>query len=342
MRLVWHADLMEEDWIRWLLNGCVTDETRDLEMANIVGDAIHVVSGNITPLKTLAPYFSECRASGRPLILFQVSDEWLAGPYGNYKFFDAVFRNYQSALAEGEGIHTIPLGYPNGMQGPQGQVRPATQRALTWFFAGQIKSSRAEMLRHLSSIKNHRIVDTASGQGGALGQTEYKQALEDTVFQPCPMGNVMVETWRLYEALEWGAIPIVERRRHSDYYRRLLGENPIPAVCQWGEAAELMNDLLNDPSNLGCLQTEILVWWKDKKEKVRRNVREALCSPSRQKELVSFSKKPRNQMRLFYEPLRIPELLQHQTRATLLRRATRPARRAFEQFRKTSVRSPVS
>jgi hypothetical protein len=76
------------------------------------------------------------------------------------------------------------------------------------------------------------------------------------------MGNVMGETWRLYEALEAGATPIIERHARLDYFRDLLGEDhPIPTFKKWSDAAQFMRRIATDPYSLDALQRAIDEWW---------------------------------------------------------------------------------
>jgi hypothetical protein len=43
-------------------------------------------------------------------------------------------------------------------------------------------------------------------------------------------------TFRVYEALEAGCIPIVEKRPGFDYFTSLLRSHSMPAVTNWDEA----------------------------------------------------------------------------------------------------------
>jgi len=79
------------------------------------------------------------------------------------------------------------------------------------------------------------------------------------------MGNVMAETWRLYEALEAGAIPIVERRARLDYFTGLFGPHPLPSFASWVNARRFMQHLLQSPDKMDALQDEIGAWWSNYK-----------------------------------------------------------------------------
>jgi hypothetical protein len=144
-------------------------------------------------------------------------------------------------------------------------------------------------------------------------------------FSPCPMGNATIDTSRVYESLEFGCIPLVELRLSLDYYKNLLGPNPLPAFHDWREARQFMERLIRDKSALLAKQTETMDWWKAYKDGLRTEVREAINGASRAQELQRFSGLVRNRFPLVHQPLRIIELLRHQSAGSLWRRLARPS-----------------
>jgi hypothetical protein len=91
---------------------------------------------------------------------------------------------------------------------------------------------------------------------------EYTNILLESIFAPSPMGNAHIECYRVYEALECGSIPIVEKRLTLDYYRRLLGDHPFPAVSSWGQAHTLLRGFLKNPAEMDRLQDRCMEWWR--------------------------------------------------------------------------------
>jgi hypothetical protein len=322
MKLVWHAThLLEADWIRDLLGDLVEEEITDLDLRCFDDDTIHVVSGNWSPLLTYEGYFSECRSRCRHIVLFHISDEWLSGGYHVYKYFDAVIRTYRTYLADCPGILTVPLGYPNRTRTGVA-VRPANARQYAWSFAGEVKASRSSMISALEGLQPAFLRDSRVS-GGKFSKAEFDDLLHDTVFSPCPMGNVVMETWRLYESLELGCIPLIERRYVIDYFEGLFGPNPIPSFRSWRQARSYAETAYGDKVRLQTVQAEINAWWLAHKAKVRAEVRK-LISTSHASDLRRFGTMARSRLSAIYEPLRLAELLRHQTRASLSARLTRP------------------
>lgn len=327
MKLIWHADnLLEVDWIRYIFGDLIEEECTDLSLTCFDDDSIHVVSSNWQPLPTYEHYFRECRTRCHHLVLFHASDEWFSGGYGLYRHFDAVIRNFMTDLAKCDGILTIPEGYANGTRTLR-SVRPITERQYAWSFTGQLKASRIEMASAFAGFGPKLLTSTTSiyeDAGKTLNKAEFDDILENTVFSPCPMGNVILETWRLYESLELGCIPLVENRPFLDYFTGLFGRHPIPAFQNWAAARHYAQGAYGDKPALLRKQSEIRDWWTAKKKNVQIQVRHAVNGSSQGPALQSYGALARNRYPTLHEPLRLAELLRHQTGSSLMRRIARP------------------
>ena len=325
MRLVWHADgLMEIDWLRHILGDLIRDEVIDLQFTCFDDDTIHVVSINTSPLPSLHRYFEECRSRCEHLVLLHLSDEYFSGGYSLYRYFDTVIRNNHTYLADAPGILTIPLGYANGSTSSD---RPADTRPYVWSFVGQTKASRLAMIAAMETVQPSYVLKTPGlhdTSGQRLSKAEYNAILAGSIFAPCPMGNALLECWRMYEALEAGCIPLVEKRATIDYYRSLFGAHPIPEFRTWGDASRFIQQSVRDKQGLLDLQSKIAAWWASYKIKVHEQLR-AVTSVSHATELQQYSNMFRNRYPFIHEPLRITELLRHQTGDSLRRRLMRPA-----------------
>jgi hypothetical protein len=327
VKLIWHADnLLEVDWLRDILGDLVAEEWTDLELTCFDDNCIHVVSSNWQPLPAYDDYFRACRARCRRLVLLHVSDEWLSGGYALYRHFDAVIRNFATGLARHQGISTIPEGYANGTRRAS-LLRPATDRQYAWSFVGEIKTSRIEMASALAELEPNFLSRTTSiyrDGGKKLSKPEFDDVLENTIFSPCPMGNVILETWRLYESLELGCIPIVETRASLDYFTGLFGPHPIPSFGSWEAARQYAQGLLVNKASLLQKQLEIHHWWTARKRAVRTQIRDAATGPSHHAALQRYGALARNRYPMLHEPLRLTELLRHQNGASLASRLKRP------------------
>ena len=113
-----------------------------------------------------------------------------------------------------------------------------------------------------------------------LTTKEHWQALEDTAFALCPRGN-NVETFRFYEAMETGAIPILVRseNREDDFLQHgFFKKYPGPVLGSWDELPGYIFSMY-DPrrvKELDTLQKAMGVWYERFKETVRGDLSRSL------------------------------------------------------------------
>lgn len=274
---VWQAfDFRELDWICELFGS---------QISNHVYDGKHeVVQDNCILFDKFIhtrdrAYYAKFAERSR-VFLFHLSDEQFHGGYEVYRFFNGVFRNYWSSVFTDSTL-ILPLGYSNGLSRPA-TITPASSRRYTWSFAGETgRASRPEMVSALAGIGPNLCHATDRG-APPLSPDEYRTLMLESVFAPSPMGRINLECFRLYEALELGCIPIVEKRMTLDYFQNLLGSNPLLTVGNWSEARDRVETLLGDRTRLDALQQEIMSWWQAKKQTLRGQITAVLSkAPTR-------------------------------------------------------------
>ena len=277
--LVWCDQGMQEyDWINHLLG--------DLPVRNIVVSdpneapaptpgAIYVINTNKLTPPGLIEKIGSGIDSNRPVGLIHLADEWFDGGYGPYNRFDFVIRTHHAGIFDHPGILVVPLGWPNRTV-LSAETKPSTQRRYRWCFVGNPIATRPAMISAFRTWTPNlcQIYDAGAGGRRPLSHGDFIDTLQDTVFCPAPMGNVMAETWRLYEALEAGAIPILERRLTLDYYRDLFGEHPLPTFSSWRSAAHYAKAMWERPAELDRLQTDVTHWWREKRGALQRQTQE--------------------------------------------------------------------
>jgi hypothetical protein len=276
------------------------------------------------------------RFRGKNAYLFHFLDENYEGRYELYENFRGVFRSFWSSVFNRRYVMTVPLGYSVGTR-PTGIMERASQRKYVWSFVGQLgKASRPDMAKALSRVEPHFLFATDNTRGitiqpvqRAFTPSEYYEFLTQSTFSPCPMGNVNLECYRVYEALECGSIPIVERRLSLDYFRDLLGIHPLPTVSSWTEAQSMIRQMLESPDELDALQGRCTEWWSAFKRKYSDGIGSFLTEHSlynggqRVEAMVSRRQKI---------PIwRVLELVRHHNLTALCRRVGRQAERLVKQ-----------
>jgi len=268
IRLVWHCRCWERRWAEFLLSGLNVIPS---EAESLAGDApspvIHAVSTGRNGLPPDSAAAERIRADirdGKKVGIFHLSDEWFCSDTSFYKGAAFVLKFYYCSFISHPAIKYVPLGFPESLPHPE-KDRPASERKLVWSFCGERKYSRVEMLRAFAKISPHRYPEKF------ISDEEYRSMVTDTVFAPCPMGNTTPDTLRLYESLENGCIPIVEKRWTIDYFGRIFPDGcPIPRFQSWAAAARWVQAQSGEERDR--LQREIQHWWTSEKAKLREQV----------------------------------------------------------------------
>lgn len=176
----------------------------------------------------------------------------------------------------------LPNGYPTDCQKYLSNYKQEQQdKPLNWFFSGQITNKRREIFaEYAQAIGGMPSADF--GTGGVLIQTdgftkglpreEYYKLMAQAKVVPCPSGAVAPDSFRLYEALEAGCVPLADNyyawedyTQSKSYWSFLFGEvPPFPTVDEWRQFPKLLLDALAEwPANAN----RIGAWWESYKRK---------------------------------------------------------------------------
>ena len=203
----------------------------------------------------------------RPYKVLHMSDEHENDPI----FYDrpevsGVMRFYpRKDLALNTKVLTIPLGYHWQNNKP---IKTVGDRKYMWSFHGTDWMSRSEQIKPLLEIEPNKVEFYNDWNSPSqLVKEDYLELLSDTVFVACPRGNNL-ETFRLYEALESGCIPVfteIPSILHDSGISFLRTET-------WLEVAELMRHLINNPDQLHHYQVSLISAWMGYKERLKKKV----------------------------------------------------------------------
>jgi hypothetical protein len=279
LNLIWTqppSTLSEAAWIRWLFGRFKLTEYVDSTFTTMPDESIYVISSNTYPLQRLPDKFVDGLKRVRKKGLLHLSDEWFSGGYDLYSQFDFVFRNYYSTAFAHPGIKVLPLGPAWKPSQPSHVATSITNRKWVWAFAGGTSAARLSMVKAFTDVRPNQCIlfDSRRGEKPPLNQDAFISLLSDTIFSPCPMGNVVLETFRLYEALELGCIPILERRRWHRYFGPLMPGNPLPTFRNWRKAADFVKQISREPKELESYRHRVSVWWFNYKKILQNEVTE--------------------------------------------------------------------
>ena len=206
------------------------------------------------------------------IFLLHLGDE--SGEYDSstvYENCNHIWRTFCSnKYFENSKVKCIPIGYKSGVLNKQ-----KNNRKYKWAFTGTPhKSSRHDLLFQFSGIEPFFCHKTQKFDQKIISVDEMSEVLSLTEFIPCPNGFFHPETYRVYEALECGCIPIVEKA--YKYYDRLLPNNPFLKVDMWAEAKPIIKSWENDQIKLK--RDECRIWWSNLKNELQKSIKDKVIS----------------------------------------------------------------
>lgn len=239
--------LMEEDWLKAL---CPTITYRSIPVIREVqpNAFLLVARPHVAFWKVI---MRELDIKGIPFRVLHLSDEDCKDPidFYSYKSCTKVVRNYFRPGLD-EKVVTIPLGHGLGMSGPSGvaqQHQPT--RDLVWSFHGSNEAVRRPLLEPLLALQPNSCRFIPSFRHESMtSPAEYRSILLRSKFVPILKGQTF-ETFRLYEALELGCIPLYVRSEGDEvYWSWLRSHLTLIELKSWDQAVKLIELLEAEPS----------------------------------------------------------------------------------------------
>lgn len=143
-----------------------------------------------------------------------------------------------------------------------------------WGFSGQLgHSSRIDCLNELSKRpENEGYLNITGGFSQGLSRAEYFKMLCNIKIAPCPSGPQTPDTFRLWEAIEAGCIPIVNktsptRPNATNYWKWMNPDCPIPSINSWSEIHDILDLFKRNEGNILDRKIEqIRIWWENYKK----------------------------------------------------------------------------
>ena len=253
-------------WIHQILekiNYTTIKSENDLEK----DDILIIVDSSI---ETKGKFYDKLKLVCSKIFLFHLGDESGSRELNSvYNACSYIWRTFCSnKYFENSRIKCIPIGFKSGVLNKE-----KNNKKYKWAFTGTThKSSRHDLLFQLSDIEPFFLHKTDKFDEKIISVEEMSDVLSSTEFMPCPNGFVHPETYRVYEALECGCIPIVEST--YNYYDRLFPNNPFIQVEKWIDAKPMIKNWNNDQVKKKSKECE--AWWESYKNKLKNNVKKII------------------------------------------------------------------
>lgn len=274
------AKLLEREWFDSVFPHPIEYKqfTNIQDMVQNSGIYLYQRVSGLDTVKLMVVILDMMRTIGKQLTIIHMSDEFAQDDISwyNHPSVKQVIRNYSRPdLKPREKIYVLPLGFMNRRSS---RAYPPSlkfsEREHTWSFAGSMdREGRAQALSILTQVKPHCLKSKPTWSSPEkLGPSEYNEMIRKTKFVPCMRGSKALESFRLYEALEHGAIPIYvpsESSNSLDEYKEIFGEHPLLGFPNWETAADYLPKLITQPEIMENHRNELHKWWNNKKAEIR-------------------------------------------------------------------------
>jgi hypothetical protein len=205
------------------------------------------------------------------VILFLTGDEESDFPVEKIKHSNIKIWVMSPKQGRHEKYDFLGTGYPPQMRDLMPKSAP--EKNLDYFFAGQITHpSREQMKEWLvrilewDGLKGEAVFTDGFTKG--LPHKEYFEFMARAKVVPSPSGPVTPDSFRLFEALEAGAIPIADNK---EYWKFFFGETDLfPNLDSW----EYLQGYIGDQVALYPVKhNKVFAWWQDYKRKMVIKIR---------------------------------------------------------------------
>lgn len=180
----------------------------------------------------------------------------------------------------------FPTGYPPNTR----EILEAigyVEKEMDWFFSGQVNNYRRERLVEVLRMMDNGFLQENEGFGKGMAHAAYLNMLSRAKVVPCPSGNIVPDSFRFYETLEAGGIPIADDQSplksvRENFWGRMFGEVPFPTYTNEKEFRATMKMGTRDPD----FGSRIFAWWINAKYRIKEEIKRELGFP--EEEIVAI------------------------------------------------------
>ena len=269
LTIVWQrarSSVWEDEWVEYLFKDIPHNTIENLDHTQFIDNSVIVDAICWAPYHN--DYINELAGRGYKFGMVHLTDESTQDDISSYDKCKFVLRNYYRGPMPEHVMH-IPLGWNTGFT-DYVQDKASSARQYTWAFVGaRWDQNRNDMSSAMSSVPNGSLY-VADHTGPRLAPAQMGRFYSEAIFVPCPRGAIIIDSFRVTEALEAGCIPIVER---SEYWTNMHGEDfPAIQVSSWAEAPAVINEMLKSSSKVEATRLMCKLWWDSRKYKVTNDV----------------------------------------------------------------------
>jgi hypothetical protein len=165
----------------------------------------------------------------------------------------------QSPFEKHRGYNTFPIGAPSFLKD---NLPEYTDKEYEVFFAGQITHCRRQELDSVMDRIPNSLYNPTSGFMQGYSLKEYYEHMSKSRVVPAPAGNVTIDSFRFYEAIEMLSLPLADGVNSKDetvpFWDLMFDDMPARIVYDWKTLPKIMPELIKKyPANVH----KVVSWW---------------------------------------------------------------------------------
>ncbi len=245
--------------VEWLLQGF----THHMRVDEVEGDgAIVVVKADWLYSDGAIKEFHSATVKLKWLLLVVTANEEGHPSIADYQRTGLFKKWLQTPHRHQTADRYLPWGWT-----PNCSIDVQSKKDLDYSFAGQITHKRRwdlkEAFPQIAKAVRKWEFHGSDGFAKGISPPEYYGLIGRSKFVPCPSGPFTVDSMRVCEALQLGAIPILDAMsptgEYWEYWDRVFGSgHPLPIMRQWSAFPLELELLLNEWPELS---KRISFWW---------------------------------------------------------------------------------
>ena len=154
------------------------------------------------------------------------------------------------------------------------------EKDINWSFAGQVTHSRREIMMKIAENIGGGLIYKTDGFAKGMSRSVYLETLSRSKVVLCPPGPISQDSFRLYEALEAGWIPIVDdvspiKSFSNPYISKMFFDAPFPIFNNFASFPKLLSNSINNRD----LNNYVYTWWINAKYRIKNVLKGNLGVP---------------------------------------------------------------
>ena len=163
------------------------------------------------------------------------------------------------SVQTGNNVGALPLCH---LKGVKNSDIPITEREYDWSWMGQYDPyRRVEFKRCVDAICENDNLNKKvlwyEGWNNGVDSAEYSATINNTKIMPIPRGSASLESFRFFECMMVGAIPLVVEKPSLDFYNVA----PCIKIGSWENISEAIHRILQRPEEMQFISHQCKNWY---------------------------------------------------------------------------------